>query len=434
MYKRRFVEIGGYDEDFIGWAYDDCDLVERLKRHNCKFVQTDSVIIHLYHPKRRIGIKENSKMYLYNKNLYLRKNRKGIIFSNENREWGVLGEKITKRDVEKPTIKNKEKEVKEEIKSTLKVKEPPKTRITVRSNVSDNWHLTKIPKIAHFYWGNEKLPYLRYLTIYSFHKYNPDWEIRIYVPNKKYAGRYMDCIKQSFRFSGQDYYPNLRKLPVKIIEIDFDFIGIDKLATDELAKRYLSRQEVYRSDFLRWHLLSTEGGLWSDMDIIYFKSMTKLEINKESNKETNTVISLHPKYKHSVGFMLSGINNPYFKSIFQFAKNNFNPKAYQSIGVDLLNVKFPNVEAIERQFPSLKGTTKDMPIKSIYAYDGTCIASIYKSSNMSRYNDNSIGLHWYAGYTLAEKYINEVTHLNYDKYRNVLAQTIKKVYNNKVKK
>ena len=31
--------------------------------------------------------------------------------------------------------------------------------------------------------------------------------------------------------------------------------------------------EVKKSDFLRWHILSTEEGLWSDMDILYLKSM-----------------------------------------------------------------------------------------------------------------------------------------------------------------
>ena len=41
-----------------------------------------------------------------------------------------------------------------------------------------------IPKIAHFYWGNEILPFLRYITIYSFSILNPDWEIKLYLPTK----------------------------------------------------------------------------------------------------------------------------------------------------------------------------------------------------------------------------------------------------------
>ena len=44
------------------------------------------------------------------------------------------------------------------------------------------WHLTNIPKIVHFYWGNEKLSYLRYMSVYSFRKLNPDWKIKIHVP------------------------------------------------------------------------------------------------------------------------------------------------------------------------------------------------------------------------------------------------------------
>lgn len=404
LHKQDFIDIGGYDEDFIGWAYDDTDLIARLKRYNCKFVQTDSTIVHLYHPRHRIGIKNNQKMYKHNQKLYEEKDKTGIIFSNENRVWGDLNAEPIEKKI-----------------------------LNLEDYSSKDWNLKSIPKIAHFYWGNDKLPYLRYLSVLSFRKYNPDWEINVYVPKDKYKGKCLDT-SESFAFVGENYYSNLKSLNVNIIEIDFKFIDINLLDTNKLSKEYLSRQEVYRSDFLRWHLLYTRGGLWSDMDIMYFKSMTEMDINIKENKKINTVISLHPEYGHSVGFMLSGKSNPYFRYIFQLAKETFNPNDYQSIGVNLLNIKFPNIKAIETQFKTLNKTVKNTDIKTVYAYDATCIPLIYQSSAMIRYSTNSIGLHWYAGHRFAKYYINKLTHLNYSHCDNVLGKTIQLVYNKNIKK
>ena len=91
-----------------------------------------------------------------------------------------------------------------------------------------------------------------------------------------------------------------------------------------------------------------------------------------------------------------------------------------------INKEFPTLKSIEEKFPNLK--VIDVTIKTIYAFDAYVIPNIYNSGGMSRYTKNSIALHWYAGHPLAEKYINEVTHLNYNNYKNVLCKTIAKVY------
>ena len=171
------------------------------------------------------------------------------------------------------------------------------------------WYLNKIPKIAHFYWGNPTLPYLRYLTIYSFYKFNPDWEIRFYYPKYPYTINTWKSKEQRYKFIGKDYYAELRKLPIKIIEFDMKNIGI----SNDIS-------EVFKSDYLRWFLLATVGGLWSDMDIIYFKPMNTLINNKEEKKEIDTLISICKegyrnkfKYHHSIGFMLASADNVYYQ-------------------------------------------------------------------------------------------------------------------------
>jgi GT2 family glycosyltransferase len=82
-------EIGGYDEDFTGIAFDDDDFVNRLQMYGCQYKYVSGQIIHLYHER---NVMENSETFWqkwnYNKNIF--DARKNIIKRNEGKLWGVL--------------------------------------------------------------------------------------------------------------------------------------------------------------------------------------------------------------------------------------------------------------------------------------------------------------------------------------------------------
>jgi len=87
MCKQRFMEIGGYDEDFIGYACDDNDLVFRLLSNGCHYSFTKAEVVHLYHGKRCDSqLHPENPDWAYNYNLFL--NRQHQIVRNQNREWG----------------------------------------------------------------------------------------------------------------------------------------------------------------------------------------------------------------------------------------------------------------------------------------------------------------------------------------------------------
>jgi len=90
FYKKHFMNIRGYDEDFIGYACDDNDFMDRMKKYGLRLQKTDGEILHLYHQGTNISplAKPDNPEWLYNYNLY--KSRQDIIKRNENREWGVL--------------------------------------------------------------------------------------------------------------------------------------------------------------------------------------------------------------------------------------------------------------------------------------------------------------------------------------------------------
>jgi hypothetical protein len=94
MKRDIFEYIGGYDEDFTGYAGEDNDLVNRLQLCNMKYKRVDAKIIHLWHGKNSGSLTINNipleikEKWQYNYNLLLK--RQGIIIRNVGREWGKI--------------------------------------------------------------------------------------------------------------------------------------------------------------------------------------------------------------------------------------------------------------------------------------------------------------------------------------------------------
>jgi glycosyltransferase involved in cell wall biosynthesis len=84
-----FVEIGGYDEDFVGYAYEDNDLVGRFLDHGFRFAPVPARIVHLYHGRiHGHDIADKWAPGRFETNMELYKSRKGTIVRNAGREWG----------------------------------------------------------------------------------------------------------------------------------------------------------------------------------------------------------------------------------------------------------------------------------------------------------------------------------------------------------
>lgn len=88
--KNIYYEIGGYDEDFIGYSYEDADFSDRVLSL-IPFKEINATVVHLWNPRgiqNRGDPKINNTTYKLNQKLY--NSKKGIIIRNEGREWGVL--------------------------------------------------------------------------------------------------------------------------------------------------------------------------------------------------------------------------------------------------------------------------------------------------------------------------------------------------------
>ena len=90
MPKDKFMYIGGYDEDFTGYCFDDNDFSDRI--HSIlPSKQINKEALHLWNirgAENRGDKRINKKAWNHNRKLYI--DRKNIIKRNENTSWGNL--------------------------------------------------------------------------------------------------------------------------------------------------------------------------------------------------------------------------------------------------------------------------------------------------------------------------------------------------------
>ena len=281
------------------------------------------------------------------------------------------------------------------------------------------WHLTNIPKIVHFYWGNEKLSYLRYMSVYSFRKLNPDWKIKIHVPGA------LSMIAPTWGSNEQknagiqnDYWLKLNDLDVEIVKIPL-FDNFDNNA-----------HEVHKSDYYRWTLLCGEGGVWSDIDIIYINPMNNMLENVPDEKNIDTGFSryLANGGKYAISFMLASAGNTFFKKIHELSNIHYDASRYQSIGSELINNNWHRPGKLRKQNPNC-----------FLLMNEKCVYPI-GPSNIPRFFDpmddeltailadsNVLGLHWFAGHPKSQKFESEIDESNIDQFDNILSAAIKQI-------
>jgi hypothetical protein len=269
------------------------------------------------------------------------------------------------------------------------------------------WHLKHVPQTAHFYWGGGPLSYLRFLSVSSFKKQNPDWQVLFHQPatNSQAPVTWTNRIEQDFR-------DQINTLDVTVVEHNFDLYGFTNQA-----------HEVHKSDFLRWRLLADQGGVWSDIDIFYVGPIDNLRENTAENSGIDVALCpLKPPKKHTVGFMLAAKNNPFYQYIGQLAVENYNQDVYQCMGSDLINRRFETVETFDQQFPNTEFIFLDK--KCVYTITSKTIESFYQPTNKKHNSSEIIGYHWFGGHPRSQEFENTLIPATVNKHSHFLAQVI----------
>jgi hypothetical protein len=277
------------------------------------------------------------------------------------------------------------------------------------------WHLTQIPKHAHFYWGGPKLSYLRSQSIKTFQRLNPDWKISLHMPKVlSQALPQWDSLQQKNISVAKDYLDQINDVEIQIH--DFEDYGFDNHA-----------HEVHKSDFLRWRLLASSGGLWSDIDILYCRPMTSLTDNTDTNAGIDTILCpLSPPRKHTVGFLMSSAGNKFCDWMHVKSRDCYDPKIYQCMGSDVLNHNFANLQSFHDRFDH---RFLFLDRNSVYAVTSKEIDKFFQPMDRDLQKkiirSSVIGLHWFAGHPQSQEFETKFDHTTADQFDNILAYILK---------
>jgi len=268
--------------------------------------------------------------------------------------------------------------------------------------------MNQIPKLVHLYWGGEDLSYLHFLTVVSLHKTNPDYQIIIHTSKIPSAFKVTwPTHEQQIKYTGINYWFELKQLPyVTINEIDFKkLLNIPNEISD-----------VHKSDFIRLYYLATEGGIWSDFDIIYLKQFNNIELswtNGFDKNDLNTIICFDGMH-YPIGILMSTKGNEYFIKAFETSKQKFNPQGYQSIGCSMFMGLYKHISDIPKHYPKIKlgnlSMTTFYPIN--FEVNELLFHEAFKFKGKELIKNNTVGIHWYNGHPSSREFCNKFDRSN----------------------
>lgn len=264
-----------------------------------------------------------------------------------------------------------------------------------------------LPKVISFFWESQKLSWLRYLTVFSFRKYNPDWKINIYFSSNSSYEKYWKSLEQQdfISYQGKDYLDKLLELDVNIKEYSLPF--------------NIKITPSQKSNFFKWNLLATTGGFYSDFDILYVNSLDNLY---QKVKDFDGGITFYNNY-FSIGFMFSSGKSPMFEDIYKNCSKNFKIISYQGAGVEILKLMKLDWSTISKKYSNIY----NIPFHYFYEYNSTMVNKIYEENSNYILNKDAIGLHWYAGHPKSQEMNNKLNETNYKNFNSLITRTIEKI-------
>tara|TARA_B110000967_G_C18887249_1_gene564844 strand:+ start:284 stop:3280 length:2997 start_codon:yes stop_codon:yes gene_type:complete len=302
-------------------------------------------------------------------------------------------------------------------------------------------HEFPTPKIFHYYWDDfKKFSYLNLYSLKSSVHYHPDFIHIIWCPYMPEKNITWDefCNKEfNSDDSWEKYVKDIKKMTnVKIIYKDISkFIDVNS-----------EMSEIHKSDLFRYKILCRYGGIWSDLDIVYIKSITDV-IN--FNFDTINFLCKAPPHQilyMPIGLMLSKRKAPLFNTIFEIAKSNYNPDRYQSVGAEVFTKIFFNTEGKNSGIALDCGEFKKLinPNSEMLDFNNSIFNLHYTNDNLLLFDHNSgeknvllnekyymylnwtkidelfisntldiipketVGFHWFNGSNETKKYLTEI--------------------------
>lgn len=250
-----------------------------------------------------------------------------------------------------------------------------------------------IPKRAMFFWANDRMSWLRFLSLYSFRKFNPDWEIELWGVQSHGPDAWKDghIQQDSTQYTGEDYSHLVEGLGV-----------VRKVFVPD--PRVAGASATHLSEFFKWSSMFLFGGVFADMDILFRQPMPHLA--------HDTLCWAHGNF--AIGIIAGLPGSSFFRDVYSRAlRANLND--YNGAGVDLLN----------RGRDSAK--VHLFPPEMFYPHHWKQVHLLYSDTGTPPLDERTVGLHWYAGARASQDINQSWSPFNLDIQRGVFADEIRRV-------
>ena len=465
IYKSKLDLIGGFDKRFAdGYCFDDDELLLAVKYNlklDIKIIEPEKCfVIHQYHTKnpsfnidKQDDNNEIKQKWLKNKKLFQCK-KLNYILENEDVELNKITEILIDNKILKKVylIENNFNNIINKlnnysIQNTNYNNYKPQNGIYNPLNID---FINNIPKILFTYWDMSNLTFMHFLTLYTIRKHHPDYDIILYYPKKRFTAKTWKSFENKIQTTCKSYINYLKLLNIKIIEIDFEENIPD-------IPFYLS--EVIKSDFFRLYISKEVGGIWFDMDTFWINSIENtfstnetnyyedlIKLNEWYNKENivlnnnynnlkkfndsyfvmakNNQDKLDDNYAHFCQYILfHNKNSQIIKLLYDSCINNLNCDSYESIGTPMFSKILSNYMLKDTEFNYNKSI---LNINIFAPFKWFQMDELFeKTINIKL--DKSACLHWFNGSTTTKKFIEKITHHNFE---NIHECSFKNIFNN----
>ncbi|TSA08004.1 MAG: hypothetical protein D4R73_09110 [Deltaproteobacteria bacterium] len=248
-----------------------------------------------------------------------------------------------------------------------------------------------IPRVLHLYWGKDKpLSWLRWLTAYTFARLNPDWRVIVWYPKNSGAqATWRTGEHAHYAWQGEDWFKRLSEAGPNV--------EVREAPIDDFPA---GMTEVHRSDLLRWRLLHTMGGFWSDFDILYFRPMSALTVNLTADALLCWGETQELKHWQAIGFLGGTPGCNLYREMERVGLEMVNKPMtdYQGLGTHLL-VKFAP-PGVKEAGNSIVG---QIPQHAVYPFRSVRhqMLAIWLDRQRLDVRAHTIGIHWFAGNRLS---------------------------------
>jgi len=273
-----------------------------------------------------------------------------------------------------------------------------------------------ISKVMNFFWSGDSMTFMRYMTLYSLRKLNPDFRIVLWSPCYPCQGKtWVSSEVDDEGYCGENYLSKIGSLK------------IERRVWSPMFER-LSHSQA--SDLFQWQLLSTIGGLYCDMDVLWLKPLES--VNKQFWASDVLYCSENNGQMFAIGFFGASPRCKMVQDIYSSAIRNYEPERYESAGISAVyrstsggNSAPAVIDHYRRKYPGM--SISRFPDVFIYPFDCHNYPRIFTDSvNVS---DKCLGIHWFGGGPISQKWNQLLTDKNYKDYDNTFTRYCCKILN-----